>query len=81
LILKWKKDKSATDEKDFKDAKLDPEGFDHVVFAIGRGPNDVCDIGKIGVAKNQEGFVKVDEYQNTNVKNVYLLVISQVYGN
>ncbi len=47
---------------------------DCIVWAIGRSPK-TANIGldKVGVKLNDKGHVVVDEYQNTNVENVYSL--------
>jgi glutathione reductase (NADPH) len=48
------------------------DGFDTVLWAIGRGPNTASlDLPAAGVARGPEGFVAVDTYQNTNVQGVY----------
>jgi glutathione reductase (NADPH) len=50
------------------------QGFNIVLSAIGRVPNtDLLDLDKAGVQTDKSGFIVVDEYQNTNVKNVYAL--------
>eukprot|EP01129_Flabellula_baltica_P016047 TRINITY_DN8385_c0_g1_i1.p1 TRINITY_DN8385_c0_g1~~TRINITY_DN8385_c0_g1_i1.p1 ORF type:complete len:453 (-),score=117.71 TRINITY_DN8385_c0_g1_i1:32-1390(-) len=47
------------------------EGFDVVLFAIGRIPNtDTIGAENIGLELD-DGYVVVDEYQNTNVPGVY----------
>lgn len=47
---------------------------DHLIWAIGRQPL-TQDLGleTAGVKLNDKGYVVVDEYQNTNVENVYAL--------
>jgi len=47
--------------------------FDVVLFAGGRTPNTDIGLDKAGVNLNPEGFVAVDEFQNTNVDGVYAL--------
>jgi len=50
------------------------EGFDCVLVAIGRQPNvEGLNLDKIGVKLNAKGFIAVDEYQNTDVPNIYAL--------
>lgn len=51
------------------------EGFDTVVFAIGREPNTLDGklLGSSGVATDKDGYIIVDEYQNTNVPGIYAL--------
>lgn len=45
-----------------------------LLWAVGRDANMVgLNIESAGVKLNQKGFVDVDEYQNTSVKNVYAL--------
>lgn len=53
-------------------AKL--EDVDVLIWAIGRSP-EVEDLGldKIGVKQMPSGHVQVDEFQNTNVPNIYAL--------
>lgn len=49
-------------------------GFDKVLWAIGRAPN-TGDLGleAAGVETDAAGYVRVDEFQNTNVAGVYAL--------
>ena len=45
---------------------------DTLVWAIGREPaTDKINLAVTGVATNERGFIKVDKYQNTNVKGIY----------
>lgn len=45
---------------------------DCLVWAIGREPvTDMINLQSAGVETNVRGFVKVDKYQNTNVKGIY----------
>ena len=45
---------------------------DQVIWAIGRQPTtDAINIAAAGVEVNSDGFVKVDEFQNTTARNVY----------
>jgi glutathione reductase (NADPH) len=47
-------------------------GFDCVLWAIGRRPNTAgLDLERIGVGLDADGYVITDEFQNTNVANVY----------
>lgn len=50
------------------------ENVDCMLWAIGRDAN-VSDLGldKAGIKQVASGFIQVDEYQNTNVPNVYAL--------
>ncbi|MFQ1022604.1 glutathione-disulfide reductase [Avibacterium paragallinarum] len=43
-----------------------------VIWAIGRKPNTAnINLAAAGVETNNQGFIKVDKYQNTNVKGIY----------
>ncbi|MPW37439.1 glutathione-disulfide reductase [Vibrio sp. B1Z05] len=45
---------------------------DQLIWAIGRHPaTDAINLSNTGVATNERGYIKVDEYQQTNVKGVY----------
>ncbi|MGB5722693.1 MAG: glutathione-disulfide reductase [Woeseiaceae bacterium] len=47
---------------------------DSLVWAVGRAPNtDSLDALKAGVAMDQWGFIPTDEYQQTNVDNIFAL--------
>ena len=48
--------------------------IDCLLWAIGRAP-ETEDLGleNAGVEKDEKGFIKADEYQNTNVENIYSL--------
>lgn len=50
------------------------EGVDHLIWAIGRTPA-TKDLGldKAGVESNEKGHIIADDYQNTNVENIYAL--------
>lgn len=46
--------------------------FDCVIWAIGRTPHaDDLHCEKAGININEHGFITVDEYQNTNISNIY----------
>lgn len=47
---------------------------DCLLWAVGRSP-EIEDLGldKAGVELNEKGHIKVDDYQNTNVPNIYAL--------
>lgn len=49
-------------------------GFDCVIWAIGRKPNS-ADLGlaDAGVQTDSQGHILVDDYQNTNIKNLYAI--------
>lgn len=47
---------------------------DALVWAVGRGPNTASlQLDKAGVQMDRRGFVPTDEFQRTNVKNIYAL--------
>jgi len=49
-------------------------GFDAVVWAVGRAPNVTSlDAAAAGVESDAEGFIPTDEYQKTNVDNIFAL--------
>lgn len=50
------------------------DGFDTVLWAVGREPNshDLA-LDRAGVEVDGYGFVTTDEFQNTNVSNIYAL--------
>ncbi len=48
------------------------EGFDRVLWAIGRAPNTASlALDRAGLAPTHLGYVPVDEYQNTSVPGIY----------
>jgi len=48
------------------------EGFDCLIWAIGRAPNiEPLDLSAAGVASDEQGFIPTDEFQQTNVERVY----------
>lgn len=50
------------------------DGFDTVIWAVGRRPNTrELDMDAIGLAHRPNGIITVDEYQNTNVQGVYAI--------
>ena len=45
-----------------------------VMVALGRPSNiDVLGLDKLGIKLQKNGFIEVDEYQNTNVEGVYAI--------
>lgn len=49
-------------------------GFDAVVWAIGRGANSAAlNLEAAGVATDDEGFIPVDDFQQTNVEHIHAL--------
>lgn len=50
------------------------EGVDSLIWAIGRSPEvEGLGLEKVGVKQNERGQVIADEFQNTNVENIYSL--------
>lgn len=50
----------------------DSQNVDTLIWAIGRHPaTDAINLDTTGVATNDRGYIKVDEYQQTNVKGIY----------
>ncbi|MCW8827316.1 MAG: glutathione-disulfide reductase [Gammaproteobacteria bacterium] len=48
------------------------EGFDQLIWAIGRTPNTAnLNLDAAGIEHDAHGFIPTDEYQNTNVTDVY----------
>ncbi len=49
-------------------------GVDHLIWAIGRTPNTKgIGLEEAGIKLNEKGYVVADDYQNTNVDNIYAL--------
>ncbi len=47
-------------------------GFDHFIWAVGREPNlGDLNLAAAGVAVTEQGYIDVDKFQNTRVKNIY----------
>ncbi|KAJ3615760.1 hypothetical protein Zmor_012320, partial [Zophobas morio] len=63
LCVEFDRDGSICVEKDV--SKL--------IWAIGRKPFNDIGFDKIGLAMDERGFVKVDEWQNTNVSGIYAI--------
>ncbi|WP_153448015.1 glutathione-disulfide reductase [Vibrio algicola] len=48
------------------------QNVDTLIWAIGRHPaTDAINLDVTGVATNDRGYIKVDQYQETNVKGIY----------
>ena len=48
------------------------QNVDQLIWAIGREPTtDAINLSATGVTTNDRGFIKVDEFQNTNVPGIY----------
>lgn len=57
-----------------KEGLTELAGIDHIIWAIGRTPQtEGFGLETLGVEINKDGFIKVDEYQNTSVEGVYAL--------
>ncbi len=49
-------------------------GFDKVILAVGRAPKTKnLKLAKAGVYTDKKGFINVNDYQETNIKNIYAL--------
>jgi len=49
-------------------------GYDCLIWAIGRSPNtDQLNLEAIDLICDVRGFISVDEYQNTNIDNIYAI--------
>jgi len=46
---------------------------DQVLWAIGRNPKADYGAASVGLERHDNGYVKVDKFQNTNVPNIYAL--------
>jgi glutathione reductase (NADPH) len=47
-------------------------GFDSVIWAIGRAPSSAAlALEQAGVETDEQGYIPTDEFQNTNVNNIY----------
>lgn len=60
----------------YKDSKGEGklEDLDDLIWAIGRSPEvDGLGLEKAGIKQNEKGQIIADEYQNTNVENIYSL--------
>jgi glutathione reductase (NADPH) len=50
------------------------DGFDTVIWAVGRAPNTgSLELDKAGVETRANGIVPTDDYQNTNVEGIYAI--------
>lgn len=50
------------------------EGFDAVIFAVGRSPStDDLGLAEAGVTVDNRGYIPVDKYQETNVPGVFAI--------
>ncbi len=54
------------------DSDADIPEVDAVIYAIGRTPiTQGIGLENVGVELDEKGFIKTDEYQNTNIDNIY----------
>jgi glutathione reductase (NADPH) len=50
------------------------DGFDAVLWAVGRAPNtDGLGLDQAGVRTDEDGFIPVDDWQNTNVPDIHAI--------
>jgi len=50
------------------------EGFDAVIFAVGRSPSsDDLGLEKVGIEVDAKGYINVDKYQQTNVPGIFAI--------
>lgn len=49
------------------------DGFDCLIWAIGRSPTTALELERAGVETTDSGHVRVDEYQNTTASGVYAI--------
>ncbi len=48
--------------------------FDRVLVAVGRTPNkDLLNLEKTGVATDESGYIRVDEYQRTSIDTIFAI--------
>jgi dihydrolipoamide dehydrogenase len=67
------KDKTLSVKID-NNGKTIEQKFDKVLVSVGRRPNtENLGLEKIGVQLTEQGFIKVDKKQNTNVVNIYAI--------
>ncbi|MBU0530022.1 dihydrolipoyl dehydrogenase [bacterium] len=71
--VKPNNDKTLTVKID-NNGKIINQKFDKVLVSVGRRPNtENLGLEKIGVQLTEQGFIKVDEKQKTNVLNIYAI--------
>eukprot|EP01117_Protostelium_nocturnum_P004353 TRINITY_DN1578_c0_g1_i1.p1 TRINITY_DN1578_c0_g1~~TRINITY_DN1578_c0_g1_i1.p1 ORF type:complete len:504 (+),score=185.96 TRINITY_DN1578_c0_g1_i1:9-1520(+) len=72
-VKKVEKEANGTKKITFKDGNV-IEGVDHVLWAVGRSPkSNNIGLETVGIEKHENDYIKVDEYQNTNVPFFYSL--------
>ena len=63
-----------------KNGKITSESFDKALVSVGRRPNtDTLQIGNTDILIQKDGFIPVNEYQQTNLENIY--AIGDIVGN
>ena len=63
-----------------KNGKITSESFDKALVSVGRKPNtDNLQIGNTDILIQKDGFIPVNEYQQTNLENIY--AIGDIVGN
>ena len=63
-----------------KNGKITSEPFDKALVSVGRKPNtDTLQIGNTDILIQKDGFIPVNEYQQTNLENIY--AIGDIVGN
>ena len=63
-----------------KNGKIRSESFDKALVSVGRKPNtDTLQIGNTDILIQKDGFIPVNEYQQTNLENIY--AIGDIVGN
>ena len=63
-----------------KNGKTTSESFDKALVSVGRRPNtDTLQIGNTDILIQKDGFIPVNEYQQTNLENIY--AIGDIVGN
>ena len=63
-----------------KNGKITSESFDKALVSVGRKPNtDTFQIGNTDILIQKDGFIPVNEYQQTNLENIY--AIGDIVGN
>ena len=63
-----------------KNGKITSELFDKALVSVGRKPNtDNLQIGNTDILIQKDGFIPVNEYQQTNLENIY--AIGDIVGN
>ena len=49
------------------------EEFDTVLFAVGRAPHTNIGLAKIGVKLDKEGFIVVNDQEQTSLEHIYAI--------